>query len=433
MRESLRASAVFAAVVFVAATVFVVTGCSDTERVWGFSPIYLSYAELRTPVMAVDPVDIGTTGKIYVKDSYIYINELYEGIHVIDNADPSSPQKIAFIPIPGNVDMAIKGTTLYSDSYVDLVAIDIADPLNAVEVARIEDAFPYMTPSPWIEEDFVAGSPVETPDESMGVVVGWELTLIERVRTNHVLDAAPASAERSAAPTGATGTGGSMARFTIVDPYLYALHDSYIQLVRIDDPVNPSLWSTVDVGWGIETIFPYGNYLFIGSTTGMFIYDNTNPENPTKLSAFAHVTSCDPVVAQEGYAYVTLRAGSFCGGGVNRLDILDITDLTNPLLVESYAMQGPFGLGIDGATLFVCDGVAGLKVYDVTDPMNIDLIAFETNNETYDVILIPPLAIVVGPDGLDQYDYTDVATTGELVLLSHLDVVNPLTTASTMR
>ncbi|MDH3571113.1 MAG: hypothetical protein OER89_13170, partial [Gemmatimonadota bacterium] len=207
----------------------------------------------------------------------------------------------------------------------------------------------------------------------------------------------------------------------------------YIQLVRIDDPVNPSLWSTVDVGWGIETIFPYGNYLFIGSTTGMFIYDNTDPENPTKLSAFAHVTSCDPVVAHGDYAYVTLRAGNLCGGGANQLDILDITDLTNPLLVESYGMQGPFGLGIDGATLFVCDGRAGLKVYDVTDPMNIDLLAFETANETYDVILIPPLAIVVGPDGLHQYDYTDVATTGELVLLSHLDVVNPLPAASPMR
>jgi hypothetical protein len=154
-------------------------------------------------------------------------------------------------------------------------------------------------------------------------------------------DAAPTGVNR----TSATGFGGSMARFTIVEPFLYALHESYIQLVRINDPVNPSLWSTVDVGWGIETIFPYGNYLFIGSTTGMFLYDNTNPENPTQLSAFAHVTSCDPVVAQGDYAYVTLRAGSFCGGGVNRLDILDITELTNPLLVESYAMQGPFGLG----------------------------------------------------------------------------------------
>ena len=106
-----------------------------------------------------------------------------------------------------------------------------------------------------------------------------------------------------------------------------------------------------------------------------------------------------------------------------RIDILDITDLTDPVMVESYSMQGPFGLAIDGSILFVADGVAGLKVYDVSDPMNIDLLAFETSKETYDIILIPPLAMVIGPDGLDQYDYSDVATTGALVLLSHLDVV----------
>ncbi len=441
MRKSRRALAVFAAFFTVAATVFVVTGCSDYEQVPVLSPIYLTYAELRTPVQAEDPVDIGTTGKIYVKDSYIYVNELYEGIHVIDNTDPSSPERISFIPIPGNVDMAIKGTILYADSYIDLVAIDIADQLNAVEVARIEDAFPYMTPEPWMAESFVPGSRVDPADESIGVVVGWEQTRTERVRTDNSLFGAELlsggsdmSAPTSTRSTGsATGTGGSMARFTIVEPFLYALHETYIQLVRIDDPENPSLWSTVDVGWGIETIFPYGDYLFIGSMTGMFIYDNTDPENPTQLSEFAHVTSCDPVVAQGDYAYVTLRAESFCRGGVNRLDILDITDLTEPQMVESYAMQGPYGLGIDGSTLFVCDGRAGLKVYDVADPENIDLLAFETNNETYDVILLPPLAIVVGPDGLHQYDYTDVATTGELVLLSHLDVVSPPSTDPAMR
>lgn len=409
--------------VAITAVVLGIAGCSDTETVVGYAPIYLSYAELRTSVVAVDPVALETTGKIYVKDDYIYVNELYKGIHVIDNTNPSSPQRIAFIPIPGSVDMAIKGTTLYADSYVDLVVIDIADPLNATEVARIEDAFPYQTPWPWMLGDFIAGGPVDTPDPSLGVVVGWEEALIEQPRGGFLNGVV---LESAAAPTGGdvsqTGTGGSLARFTIVESFLYALHESYIQLVRIDDPVNPSLWSRVDVGWGIETIFPYGDNLFIGSNTGMFIYDNTDPENPTQLSAFAHVTSCDPVVAQGDYAYVTLRSGSFCGGGVDRLDILDITDLTDPVMVETYSMQGPYGLAIDGPTLFVADGVAGLKVYDATDPADIDLIAFETSHETYDIILIPPLAIVVGPDGLDQYDYSEVATTGELELLSHLDV-----------
>ncbi len=433
VRKVFWASPAFVAICFLATSVFGVTGCSDTETVSMFTPIYLSYTELREPVSAVDPVEIDTTGKIYVKDSYIYINELYDGIHVIDNTNPSSPQRIAFIPIPGNVDMAIKGNTLYADSYVDLVAIDISNPLNAVEVARIEDAFPYFTPSPWIEEDFVPGSRVENPDESLGVVLGWERTQVEIERSNNMfgvynegglMDASASGNRLRAGGSDMTGTGGSMARFTIIDPFLYALHESYIQLVRIDDPEDPSLWSRVDVGWGIETIFPYGDYLFIGSNTGMFIYDNTNPENPKQLSEFSHVTSCDPVVAQGDYAYVTLRAGAVCGGGVNRLDILDITELTDPQMVKSYAMQGPYGLGIDGSTLFVCDGRAGLKVYDATDPADIELIAFETSSETYDVILIPPLAIVVGPDGLHQYDYTDVATTGELELLSHIAVVN---------
>ncbi len=411
------------AAVAITAAVIGIAGCADTERVVGYTPIYLSYAELRAPVAAVDPVNLEVTGKIYVKDSYIYVNELHKGIHVIDNANPSSPQRIAFIPIPGSVDMAIKGTTLYADSYVDLVAIDITDPLNATEVARIEDTFPYLTPWPWTSADFVAGSPVESPDASLGVVVGWKETVIERPRRDGIFDVVLESgAPTSADGSGATGTGGSMARFTIVESFLYALHESYIQLVRIDDPVNPSLWSRVDVGWGIETIFPYGDQLFIGSNTGMFIYDNTDPENPTLLSSFAHVTSCDPVVAQGDYAYVTLRSGSFCGGGVDRLDILDIADLTDPVMIKTYPMQGPYGLAVDGPTLFVADGVAGLKVYDVSDPADIDLIAFETSNETYDIILIPPLAMVIGPDGLDQYDYSDVATTGELELLSHLDV-----------
>lgn len=422
MRRVGWASPVCAAVAI--AAVIGMAACSDTERVMGYEPIYMSYTELRTPVESAEPAELDVTGKIYVKDSYIYINELHKGIHVLDNTNPSSPQRIAFIPVPGSVDMAIKGTTLYADSYVDLVAIDIADPTNAVEVARIEDAFPYLTPWPWTTEDFVWGSHVESPDASLGVVVGWEETLIERPRQDFLFGETLSSAGAPTTPgsSDATGTGGSMARFTIVENFLYALHESYMQLVRIDDPVNPSLWSRVDVGWGIETIFPYGDNLFIGSNTGMFIYDNTDPENPTMLSSFAHVTSCDPVVAQGDRAYVTLRSGSVCGGGVDRLDILDITDLTDPVMIETYSMQGPYGLAIDGSILFVADGVAGLKVYDVTDPTDIDLLTFETNHETYDIILIPPLAIVIGPDGLDQYDYSEVGTGGGLELLSSVDV-----------
>jgi hypothetical protein len=141
--------------------------------------------------------------------------------------------------------------------------------------------------------------------------------------------------------------------------------------------------------------------------TGMYIFDNSDPSNPVQLSEFTHATSCDPVVATDTRAYVTLRAGTVCGGGSNELNIIDIVDLTEPSLIKSYGMWGPYGLGIDGTTLFVCDGEAGLKVYDATDDLNLVPLSWFQDLETYDVIPIDGTAIVVGPGGLSLYDYTD--------------------------
>ena len=204
-------------------------GCVQVTRYDVYAPEYLSYDELRTKVVSVGAdaaPEMSRTGKIYVKDHYVYVNELYEGVHVIDNSDPADPAVVAFIPIPGNVDIAILGTTLYADSYVDLVAIDIGDPVAAEEVFRIENAFPYNAWwGMWDEYDW--GAMYEEVDEEEGIVVGWSY---EETRTSvtsagadyAALDAASGGAEST------TGTGGSLARFTIVGDYLYALHGDYI-------------------------------------------------------------------------------------------------------------------------------------------------------------------------------------------------------------
>ena len=38
--------------------------------------------------------------------------------YYVDVSDPADPQNIAFITIPGNVDIAIKENVLYADSYI---------------------------------------------------------------------------------------------------------------------------------------------------------------------------------------------------------------------------------------------------------------------------------------------------------------------------
>ena len=404
------------AILMVALIVFLVR-CPVFQRVDVYEPVYLSYENLRKGVEIEAPRDLSETGKIYVQGTYLFINEYMKGVHVLDNSDPANPEVIAFIPIPGNVDIAVQGTILYADSYVDLVAIDISDPDAAFEVDRIENIFEYSIP--WFDIDVIWGIDYyEEVDEDQGVVIGWDKTT-SRIEFSFNFIGMPEYLFADAQAGSRSGTGGSMARFTIMSDYLYALHSGYMQLFDISTPEDPVIFNKVTIDWDIETIFPYEDKLFIGSQSGMFIYDNSDPSNPVLLSEFTHATSCDPVVATDTRAYVTLRSGRGCGGMSDQLDIIDITDLMAPTLIKSYAMQGPYGLGIDGTTLFLCDGVAGLKIYDVSSDESIVLLEHFPGNDTFDVIMMGGVALVIGPDGLRQYDYSD---TSNIQLLSSIAV-----------
>src|SRR5687767_3472035 len=108
-----------------------------------FEPVYKTTGEVKANIKSNGPREIQNPGKIYILGTYIFLNEIDKGIHIINNGDPSSPVNVAFIDIPGNLDMAVKGNTLYADLYTDLVTIDISNPLNAVVKKYNEGVFPY--------------------------------------------------------------------------------------------------------------------------------------------------------------------------------------------------------------------------------------------------------------------------------------------------
>jgi hypothetical protein len=209
------------------------------------------------------------------------------------------------------------------------------------------------------------------------------------------------------------GVAGSMARFAITNDHLYTVSDHSISAYNLSDATAPAKRVTKSLGFGIETIYPKGNTLFIGTQTGMKILDVTQPDNPNVLSNFVHWRSCDPVVANDAYAYVTLRTGTTCFGGINELQVLDIANLKQPKMVKIYPMTKPHGLALDGKNLFICD--AGIKHYDATDPANLILKRTITSGAE-DLIANDGILMAIGPDGLTQYSYQ----TGELVLLSHI-------------
>ncbi len=414
-------------------TVLTLVGCQDKllQTYQVNNPVYMSYENLRSAVSDTTPEEINHPGKIYLYGDFILVNEVRKGIHVVNNADPSNPEVISFIKIPGNIDMAIKNNILYADSYVDLVAIDISDLNNIREVARFEDLFSWSLPP------YEAGTRVGMVDETQGVVVSWiveEVTeeldwqdqgLMYPVRmweSSVRMDMVSFASANGTGGGSATGTGGSMARFIIYEDILYVIDQSNLHMFDINNELAPISAGSKAIGWNIETVFIAREHLFIGSMTGMYIYSLYDPVNPEFVSTYWHVTSCDPVVVEGNYAYITLRTGNICETDVNQLEIVDIHKLASPIKIKSYPMHNPHGLGIEQGILFICDGDAGLKVYDASDPLNLNAnqLAHFTEINTFDVIPIEKHLIMIGEDGLYQYDYSDVK---DINLLSMIPIV----------
>ena len=202
----------------------------------------------------------------------------------------------------------------------------------------------------------------------------------------------------------ASGTAGSMARFAIVGENLYTVTSTNVKIFDIKNASNPIYKVDQPFGVGIETIFPLGNTLFLGSERGMYIYDITNPLSPKLESVYTHVLSCDPVVANEKFAYLTLSTGATrCSRGLNQLEVIDITNKKQPKILKIFPMTRPLGLALNGNNLFVCDDK--VKWFDATNSPNLvpkGIINVRAN----DVIALNNILMLITDNDLVQYDYS---------------------------
>jgi hypothetical protein len=422
--------------VFCLLAIVFISSCSDkyTEELYVNAPVYMSYDELRSAVNQTAPQELVQPGKIYFRGDYLLVVEYVKGIHLIDVSNPANPRNKAFIEIPGCVDMAVKDNALYADSYVDLVIMDISDMDHIRLSGRINDILPYTLPV--AENDQLPYGKVEA---NKGIVTGWQTSREKReLETAHYPYyyyksgyTSMSSAESAAPPAPSdavvsiTVKSGSMARFGVYANYLYLANDYRLHVINIANPDRPAQEGAIPAGSAIETMFIHDRHLFMGTPDGMIVYTLKVPSVPQQIGRYLHITSCDPVVVQDSLAYVTLRSGTLCNGGVNRLDVVKMTDGYSAYeLVASYGMTNPHGLGLDGHTLFICDGRDGLKIFDATDYAAItdNLIAHFPEIRTYDVIPANHYLFMIGDDGFYLYDYSDLK---HIRQIGHIPVARP--------
>lgn len=204
-----------------------------------------------------------------------------------------------------------------------------------------------------------------------------------------------------------TGIGGSTARFTVSGDFLYIVNNTNLNVVDVSTPQDPEFVSTTELGWGIETIFPYKDNLFIGGQTGMQIWSIEDGGSPQYVSGFQHTTTCDPVIANDQYAYVTIRSGVGCNGmfEVNQLITLDISNLSSPFVTSEVQMINPRGLTFFRGDLFVAEGNHGLKRFSLADPSKPQLINFYDDIPANDMIGLSNTMIITHDSGIDQFGW----------------------------
>ncbi|MDO5978272.1 LVIVD repeat-containing protein [Flavivirga spongiicola] len=369
-------------------------------------PELMTKADFRSSVAITVPEKIEETGKIYAYKNYIFVSDVNKGVHVIDNSNPELPKAIKFIKIPGNEDISVKDDFLYADSATDLVVFDISDINSIAFVERLNDVFSIYDYDIPIEAQAVDYGKVDLENN---IIVGWTVTTERRKKIdNQFIDVVLQNgALASSSAESVTGQGGSLARFQIVDNYLYTVGNYQMAIFNIQNLSSPVLANTQNAGWNIETMFQAGEYLYLGSTNGMYIYSIANPSSPEYISEFTHWEGCDPVVVDGDYAYLTLRGGNDCGQLESVLEVIDISDKATPKLASRYELENPYGLGIKENTLFVCDGTSGLKLFDKEEPLDVKLTKTYDDIQSKDVIPLENSLLMVGGDNLYQYKYIE--------------------------
>ncbi len=386
-------------------------------------PIVKSLAKIRSEVSVEAARETNSDGKIYVTETLLFYIAKESGIHIFNNEDPAAPQNVAFISLAGVHDIAVKGNYLYADNFIDLVVFDISDIENIEMVQTLENTIIFYAEYPITTAEFYDYTVGPGTDE---IITGYKFET--RKRPDHGMyqtynDALAEVGGNSGAPNfnGDVGTGGSYARFQINDNALYTVDSYQLNVFNISDPTNAFYDKSIYMnqwffGGTLETLFKQKDFLFVGATNGMQIVDASDEFNPYFVSGFSHATACDPVVVKGVTAYITVRGGSTCGAIEDQVNVIDITDITNPVLLSTTLLEQPRGLGIENNALYVCCG-EGLKVYDATSSAGLVFQNTYADNVT-DVIPLPSHLIAVGNNKIIQYHY------GPNFTLEQMSVVN---------
>lgn len=370
--------------------------------------IALSIAEPDAPVevgsvSTTDAADIETDG------SYAYVADRAGGIRIIDVSNPASPAIVAsYTGETGTEITDARHLALDTSNSIlfvidraggtTLFAIDVSTPATPVTVDSHEDAS-YLFKSVAVNAAgtdsyvYVVGSnslleypftlntfgtaAVYTPamDEYVPQVVATDGTSIYTI-SKVPMDLEPPdelqlytfsghpSAFANVGKSEETGEtiSGYAADLTVIGSRVYVVDEFKLHLYDTTDLTDPEYVYSIDTpGRPTGVAATSATMVCLASGTRSFqTVDMNVPGTPTVIGEYV-ASGVSDVRTRDGYAYVTADTP-------DRLQVLNVRDLTVPVAAGEAAIDGANGLALTGEYVVVAAGSAGLKIVDIADP-----------------------------------------------------------------
>ncbi len=191
---------------------------------------------------------------------------------------------------------------------------------------------------------------------------------------------------------------------------------SGLQILDISDLTNSQILGEYNPAHRSFSVNTVGNIAYLSTWGGGYkILDISDSQNPQLLGSFGNgdiYFDCFWMSCVQGNrAYLATSMG---------LQILDITNPETPQLLSTYRQTTPYGLYVDGNTLYSASAELGLQIFDVSDVQNPTVTGVcNTPGYAWSVIVSGNIAYVA--DGYSGLQVIDVSNPLTPVYLGSLD------------